>query len=79
MRRAIGVTDTIGAVEHSGDENESLAGISRLIRPSAPDVLVRRILGSVDMWHHGTYDDCHEHTGENEKATRATDEWKDPV
>lgn len=79
MRRAVGVAHTVGSIKHSSDKHKPLAGIPGLVGPSAPDVLVGRILESVDMRHHGAYNDRDEHTGENEEAAHAADERKDPV
>ena len=79
MRGAVGCSNTVSAVEHSCNKDESLARVPRSILPIAPDEIVGRIRLTIHIGHDCTDDYADEDTGKDEKHAKVSDVREEPV
>lgn len=68
MGDGVGCADGVGAVEHAGDKNKTVAGVAGLVGPVVPDKGVGGVRGAVAAGHDGADDDGDEQIRNNQKS-----------
>lgn len=79
MRGAVRSSNTVRSVEHTCNENKSIARVSRPVLPLAPNKVIARIRLAIHMRHDRTHDNGDEDTSKDEKHTQVTNIREDPV
>lgn len=66
---------TISTVQHSGQEDEPVAGVASLVVPSIPHSSVGCISRSSRTRHDGANQDTDQASGKDEKKANVVDHW----
>ena len=76
MTDTIWSSDSIRTIEHTGDKDESIAGIPRGVDPFFPHKCVGGVPGTINIWHGRTDNDGDEYACDDQETTNVTSHWE---
>lgn len=79
VSRAVGSADTVCAVKHSHDKDESWLSVTSLVIEVFPHSEVRLVRLAIDIGHHGADNDSDENTRQNEEQTHVSNHRQEAV